>query len=371
MISSYDNIANRLLALVLALGFVGFVAALSGCAPTLVTPTVSEEEARAEAERQRELAFSVRVKRSERLLNMGLPLLVTSSSLCGEKVHMIYGFLLHDRELYGNKYKDVAARYFDMGDGVYVRYVHPYLPGAGAGLRAGDRVVSVYGRPVGESRSRFIMERIEDEDGDTIMLEVERGGRTLELAIEGVEACNYGLVMVSDDSVNAFADGNNVAITTGMMRFVESDEELAVVMGHEISHNALGHLDKKSGNVLLGTLLDLLIYGTTGVDTGGTFGKIGGLVYSQAFEAEADYAGLHIAAEAGFGISGAPYLWRRMAVEHPAAIEDRGFLATHPSTPKRFLALEQTINEIQDKQSRGVPLFPLELKGEGGKERGR
>jgi hypothetical protein len=230
----------------------GLAAVLSGCAPTLVTPTVDVEQARAEAERQRELAFTVRVERYERLLNVGLPLMVTASELCRPKVHTIYGFLLHDTRVYGKKYEEVAARHFGIGSGVYVRYVHPATSAERAGLRVNDRVLTVYGKQVGELRARYVMDRIEEVDGPTITLEVERGGRTLEFAIDGITACNYGIVMVGDDSVNAFADGNNIAVTTGMLRFVEDDTELSLVMAHEMSHNALGHLEKRYGNILRG-----------------------------------------------------------------------------------------------------------------------
>jgi hypothetical protein len=342
-------------------------AAVSGCAPTLVTPTVKDAEARAEAERQREMALSVAVNRYERLLNIGWPLLVSAKELCEGRTGNIYGFLLHDKLAYGKDYEDVAARYFGIDDGVFVRYVHPALPGAGAGLKRGDRVLAIEGEPVRKLRAREITERIGAVDGPTLRLGIEREGRTLELGINGVRGCKYGVVLVSNDSVNAFADGNNVGITTGMMRFVDSDEELSVVVAHEISHNGLGHIEKRTGNIILGTLLDIIIAGTTGVDTGGTFGKIGGLAYSQGFEAEADYAGLYIAARAGYDISGAANLWRRMAVEHPASIKD-SYLATHPSTPRRFLAIEQTIKEIENKRLRSEPLLPDTKKIKGREE---
>jgi hypothetical protein len=348
------------MAAVLALGL-----AATGCAPTLVIPTVSEAEARAEAEKQRELAFSFAMKREERLFNVGLPLLVAAKEFCDGRVGNIYGFLLTDkmefRKKYGKDFEEVAARYFGIGEGVFIRYVHPALPAARAGLRRGDRVVAVDGRHVEDLSASEIMAIVGRRDRRTLRLEVVREWRRLKVEIHGVSACMYALKMVNHDSVNAFADGRNVGITTGMMRFVDYDEELSIVVAHEISHNALGHVEKRQGNILLGTLVDILIAGTTGVDTGGTFGKIGLLAYSQSFEAEADYAGLYIAARAGYDITGASNIWRRMAVEHPGSIKEN-YLGTHPSSPRRFLLIEQTVKEIGDKRMRGAPLVPEKKK---------
>jgi len=123
----------------------------------------------------------------------------------------------------------------------------------------------------------------------------------------------------------------------------------------------LGHVTKKRGNVLLGSIFDILILGATGVSTGGIFGRLGGAAYSKGFEFEADYAGLYIAARAGHDVSGATNFWRRLAAEHPKSME-RGFAASHPSTPERFVAMEKTIGEIKEKQKLGKPLIP-ESKG--------
>jgi hypothetical protein len=307
------------------------------------------------------MAFSVAMKREERLFNVGLPLLVAAKEFCDKQVGNIYGFLLTDkmeyRKTYGKDFEEVAARYFGTGEGVFIRYVHPALPAARAGLKRGDRVLTVDGRHVEDLHAWEVMELIRNREGRTFRLEVVREWRRLNVEINGVSACRYTLKMVNHDSVNAFADGRNVGITTGMMRFIENDEELSIVAAHEISHNALGHIEKRQGNILLGTLVDILIAGTTGVDTGGTFGQIGLLAYSQSFESEADYAGLYIAARAGYDISGAANIWRRMAVEHPGAIKEN-YLGTHPSSPRRFLLIEQTIKEIGDKRMRGAPLVP-------------
>ncbi|PMP66586.1 MAG: hypothetical protein C0190_05365 [Thermodesulfobacterium geofontis] len=119
----------------------------------------------------------------------------------------------------------------------------------------------------------------------------------------------------------------------------------------------MGHITKKMGNVILGSLIDILIAITTGVDTQGTFQQLGALVYSKEFEREADYVGTYIAARGGYEVKNAAELWRRMAVEFPSAISDT-FLATHPSSPERFLFIEKVSQEIEEKKLKGEPLIP-------------
>ena len=130
--------------------------------------------------------------------------------------------------------------------------------------------------------------------------------------------------MVNNDIVNAFASSKGVLITTGMIRFCETDKELALVVGHEIAHIALGHLTKSVVNSIPGIILDVIILILAGVDTGGAFGGLSKLVFSKAFEQEADYAGLYILARAGYDITGAADFFRRMAVEHTGSSSAAG-----------------------------------------------
>ncbi len=61
-------------------------------------------------------------------------------------------------------------------------------------------------------------------------------------------------------------------------------------------------------------------------------------------------------------VSDTPDFWRRMAIAHPSSIQTN-HAATHPSTPERFLGLENTVAEIARKRSTGAPFTP-EMKVE-------
>ena len=170
------------------------------------------------------------------------------------------------------------------------------------------------------------------------------------------------LYVADDDVINAFADSENIVINRGMMRFVQSDEELALILGHELAHNARRHRRAKEWNAAMGAIgglaLDLLAV-SAGVNTGGAFqdfgAGVGATLYSQEFESEADYVGMYFTRRAGFDIENVEDFWRRVAAEHPDAIR---MASTHPTTAERFLRLGRTREEILAKEAAGEPLIP-------------
>ena len=353
--------ACRIFGLVSALGL---IFAASACAPTLKTTTVSSEAAQAERQKQLEMVFSLEAQRNDRLLNVSYPLLVAGTELCGSDVGGNYGFRFHNKEAYKEDYREIAARYFGLDERIAVRYVHPKSPAAAAGLKTGDRILEINGESVEKETVEETAELIRDhlkkstppQEPPVLNLKIARGDQVQQISVKGVNTCKYRVVLQNADVVNAFADGNQVVITTGMIRFAESDTELALVVGHEISHNALGHIKKKTVNAIPGMILDVAIGVFTGVRSN-IFSNMGGQAFSQQFEAEADYAGLYIAARAGYNLKGAANFWRRMAAEHPGSIT-ASFGASHPSTPERFIAIEQTVKEIAEKRRIGAPLLP-------------
>ena len=334
------------------------ISLIPACAPTLKEIPVSKEAVEAEKEKQREIAVVTFLERQESLNRVAYPLLVGATPFCRNDLRNFCGFEVHDKKLYKEEYADIVARRYRLEKQPTVRYVHPNFPAAMAGLKVNDKILEINKKRIEDAQQvAVILRELDPSEGQPVHLIIQRENQIFELDIACLSACKYSVLLVTHDSVNAFADGNRVGITTGLMRFIQSDEELSLVVSHEIAHNALNHVTKQTGNVLLGSILDILIASTTGVGTRGTFGQIGGLVYSKEFEKEADYAGTYIAARAGFDITNAANIWRRMAAEYPGSIEDT-FLASNPSSPERFLAIDQAVYEIKEKQSRGDPLLP-------------
>lgn len=162
--------------------------------------------------------------------------------------------------------------------------------------------------------------------------------------------------------INAYADGKKVIITPEMMDYVQSDTQLAVILGHEYAHNMMRHVQSSQQNVAIGGILGALVDAAVksqGYDSQGIFGQLGAnaanLRYSSDFEREADYVGLYIMADAGFDIKNAPDIWRLLSLENQKSIYVE---STHPTTSERFLSLHETIKEIHDKQAKNMPLIP-------------
>jgi Zn-dependent protease with chaperone function len=233
-------------------------------------------------------------------------------------------------------------------------------PAAKAGLQVGDQIVSV--DSISPPKDGQVAHTFSDalrkamKDGAPVTVVYRRGTTDNTVTVTPTQICDYGLNLVEDDSLNAFADGDSINILTGMMRFTETDNELGLVIGHELSHNAMRHIDAKRINAMGGLLLDILA-AAAGINTQGAFAHAASMAYSKEFEAEADYIGLYAVALTGQNLSSAPDFWRKVAAAHPDSIK-QDYASTHPATPERFLHLEQVVAEINDKRARNVAVLP-------------
>jgi predicted Zn-dependent protease len=115
-------------------------------------------------------------------------------------------------------------------------------------------------------------------------------------------------------------------------------------------------------NAWLGAIVDIAVAAGSGIDTRGVFSNAAAQVYSKEFESEADYEGAYFSARAGYDIGHSPEFWRRMGAEHPGAIK-KNFMASHPSSPERFLRLDNAVKEINAKRADGRELVPEKASG--------
>ncbi|OQW31277.1 MAG: hypothetical protein A4E20_14830 [Nitrospira sp. SG-bin2] len=72
-----------------------------------------------------------------------------------------------------------------------------------------------------------------------LQLDVMRSGHRLRLWLDAAPFCRFTLSLLRSDVVNAMSNGRQIVVTTGLMRFVRSGNELAWVLAHEIAHNLL------------------------------------------------------------------------------------------------------------------------------------
>lgn len=331
---------------------------LSACAPVSRVPNIDDKLAAAEAEKQMEIAFREEIKLKNRLNDISWPIVYANADLCKERMVLGSGFNFDSKENMPQERVSAFGKIYGNSSQPIVTAVYNGTPAQKVGLKVGDQIISINGGmvPPGTEGMEFIISKLLTIES-SFNLTIRRNETIKELTIIPVKICNYRFAMVNKDEVNAFADGDNVFVHSGMMRFLSQDNELALVMGHELAHNTMGHIAKQSGNQALGIFVGLVISVATGVNVMDLGGSIGRGAYSQEFESEADYVGVYYTARAGFDVVDAANLWRKMAAAHPVAI-NLGGSTTHPSTAKRFLAIEMAAKEITDKKAAGLPLVP-------------
>lgn len=155
-------------------------------------------------------------------------------------------------------------------------------------------------------------------------------------------------VIDAPDTVNAWCmAGGKMAVYTGLIEKLQpTDDELAQVMAHEVSHALANHTAEKM-SVAMATQLGIVGIGiaTAGEDYG-RGAVVGGalaallaiqLPNSRAAESEADLLGLELAARAGYDPYAAVSLWQKMA--EVGGANPPQFLSTHPAPGNRQATL--------------------------------
>ena len=150
-------------------------------------------------------------------------------------------------------------------------------------------------------------------------------------------------VEVIDDPemVNAWCmAGGRMAIYTGLIQKIDpTDDELAQVMGHEISHALANHTAERM-SVAMATTIGVIAAGVASDKPVATMGAAAvaaklavELPNSRTSEAEADRIGIELAAKAGYDPDAAVTLWQKM--EAASGSGPPAFLSTHPSPDQR------------------------------------
>lgn len=162
-------------------------------------------------------------------------------------------------------------------------------------------------------------------------------------------------VKVIDDpeEVNAWCmAGGKMAIYTGLLQKVKpTDDELAQVMGHEISHALANHTAERMSVAMASSLgITLLGVATDNDGVAVTAGVLAAklaveLPNSREGESEADEIGIELAARAGYDPYAAVSLWQKMGKVGGATPPQ--FLSTHPSPKNRQQRLRELAKKFQ------------------------
>ena len=147
-----------------------------------------------------------------------------------------------------------------------------------------------------------------------------------------VDDFEWELYIIHDDEVlNAFcAPGGYIYVYTGLIKFLEVEDELAGVLGHEIAHADLRHsteqLTKAYG---VGVLLNILFEDDSGLLTD-VAAALTSLSFSREDEREADSASVDYLCATNYAADGAAGFFEKLE-----GFELPEFLSTHPSSETR------------------------------------
>ena len=157
--------------------------------------------------------------------------------------------------------------------------------------------------------------------------------------------------LIGSKQINAWCmPGGKIAFYTGILDTLKlTDDEVAAVMGHEISHALREHARERLGksmatNVGANLLSQLLGAGQLGNTVIGGGAQLLSLQFSRSDETEADLVGLELAARAGFDPRAGITLWQKMAAQSKGAPPQ--WLSTHPAGSNRIAEMEKNLPRV-------------------------
>ncbi len=298
-----------------------------GCANT--GPQISKEELKKIEEEIEALATEIFIKDWVRTWKIGFNVfsVMPEGTL---KKRAVIGALIVDNS------EDIAKLFgLPTEDGcVVIGVIDNYVADL-AGLKPGDLIREIGGEDIKDD------EQIVFENGKSTIIIVERDGDRLSFEVKPKEIPYVRVRLKQTGKINAYAKFSGIQFTSGMVHFVEDDDELAVIMGHEIAHLVSKHLPK---NISMAALCGM-VGGLTGpfapIATQALYAP-----YSRGNEREADYLGLFYAHIAGYDIKKGVELWKRFALEVPKS-RSKSFLRSHPASPERILRVKKVVELIK------------------------
>jgi predicted Zn-dependent protease len=167
--------------------------------------------------------------------------------------------------------------------------------------------------------------------------------------------------LIGSTQINAFCmPGGKIAFYTGILDKLElTDDEVAMVMGHEIAHALREHARERMGkgaatNVGVNLLSQVLGLGQVGQTLTNYGAQLLTLEFSREDESESDLVGMELAARAGFNPRAGVTLWRKMAAgskdakpqQSTQSARVQSYFSTHPSGADRISNIENNLPKV-------------------------
>ncbi len=163
--------------------------------------------------------------------------------------------------------------------------------------------------------------------------------------------------LIGSKQINAFCmPGGKIAFYTGILEGLKlTDDEVAMVMGHEMAHALREHARERMGKSMVtngaARIGGAVVAGVFGINPNLTdMAARGGaslltLKFSREDESEADLVGLELAARAGFDPRAGISLWQKMSAANKGA--PPSWLSTHPAGKDRISEIQKTLPAVE------------------------
>lgn len=277
-------------------------------------------------------------QQDSRVAGVAYRLATADPSQCRARPVPQLGFVIHSLAQYALRDRPGVAANFNLSEGVAVEAVIAGSPADQAGLAANDRLLSVNGVALVAALD-LAPTRDAVEDAQRILVgELTKGAATLRVAgvdgertvpFDAARGCPSRVELVLTDDVNAWADGQRVIITAATLSQCRTDDELALVVAHEMAHNILQHRRR---------------LGAVGGGQGLLPETAAGSAAMRQTEEEADRFAVGMMQSAGYDLQQAePFLARLLEANDPAA---RGS-ATHPGPVRRLALLKAAVTSAR------------------------
>lgn len=255
-----------------------------------------------------------------RLQNVAAPLLEANAVLCPRTTRDI-GMTVHTLSDYQPSLQPFAEVLIGASDRLSVRTIRDGSPADSAGLKTGDLIIGINGAymPGGFTVQRFFEIATQNAfKGKTAELKILRGETRLDINVTPETICDYPANVFFHDKANGHTDGEQIIITSELMKTIPDDVNLALIIAHEMAHAIEGHQRKE-----------------------------------KALELKADRMALILMSRADYDIDRAISYWREAV--HPHA-DYQSSSKTHPSISERYENFRKEQSRIKKLEAAGKTL---------------
>ena len=206
--------------------------------------------------------------------------------------------------------------------------------------------------------TQFVTAFNESKEGSKIIRNGPMVNRLQRVALPIIEAARkdwdvpYSVTLIKDNEINAFAvPGGPMYVNTGLMQLATSDDELASVLAHEVSHIVKRHSAQQLSDAAVKQGVAGILFGRSSADVRTVVGltlDLKDMEFSRGDEAQSDEYGFKYLVAAGYNVRGMASMFTKMQESAAKTNEKLAFLSTHPLTRKRIEAAEKRAESYEN-----------------------